>query len=63
MRKHVFMFFKIIICELGHVQKVYYVKIWLFVEFYSLLFAFLSVVLPIIIKAHRMILQDFQSGM
>jgi len=63
MRKHVFMVFLIIICELGHVQKVYYIEIWWFVEFYSLLFVFLSVVLPIIIKAHRMNLQDFQSGM
>jgi len=53
----------LIICELGHVQKVYYIEIWWFVELYSLLFAFLSVVLPISINAHRMILQDCQSGM
>jgi len=42
---------------------VYYIEIWWFVELYSLLFVFLSVVLPISIKAHRMNLQDFQSGM
>jgi len=42
--------------------RVYYIEIWRFVELYSL-FAFLSVVLPVSINAHRMILQDCQSGM
>jgi len=63
MREHVFkVFFFFNNCELGDVQKVYYIEIWRFVELYSL-FAFLSVVLPVSINAHRMILQDCQSGM